>query len=104
MHPGDVAECVGVLVPQLWAKDCTNCLSVDLRHCEIEYESLEDTGRVERRVCTEKLQASRDAINQISRAIDRVAAPPWYESPVLWGAAGLFIGAGTTIGIVYVTR
>lgn len=101
---GDAAKCSGILVPPLWAADCTNCLTVDLAHCEIEYEALEETTAIDRRLCREKLEASRSAINQISKAIDRVSATPWHQSPILWGAAGFFFGAGITVGVVYATR
>lgn len=101
---GKAIPCDGVLLPHEWAARGFKCVEVELKRCEIEYDSDMQSCEIHIEEAEKKQTACNRALARLSDLASKAAIgyePAWYESPYFAAAVGFIVGSGTTVGIVY---
>ena len=92
---GEVAPCAGGIIPDEWAEEFLLCREVDLPGCEANAAQAAGVAAANLQRCEEERVALSSALRATNTLTRAPAGDDWYDSPSLWFAVGVLVGAVT---------
>lgn len=108
LEGGDTSPCDGILVPAAEALRAIQCSRVGLPGCQAELMTSKATCSVKLGAASQTEDALLDRVSRAEAALGAMVRCPeceraWWDSPVIWGGAGVTVGVAVTLAILKAT-
>ena len=105
---GVQSPCEGILVPAADALEAVHCARVALPHCRVAFDSLNEESAIKLDAAAQEQDILLDRISKQDGIITGLhksasAGRAWWDTPVIWGGAGVTVGVAVTLAILKAT-